>query len=56
VLAPRRKPNALRSARRQEELARARQYFDHLAGLRGAAVTDALPAGAAVRLGRLAPR
>ncbi|WP_432930791.1 ArsR/SmtB family transcription factor [Microbispora sp. CA-135349] len=42
VLAPKRTPNSLRSVRRQEELARARLCYDHLAGRLGVAVTDAL--------------
>lgn len=42
VLAPRRRPNSLRSVRRQDELARARLCYDHLAGRLGVLITDAL--------------
>jgi DNA-binding transcriptional ArsR family regulator len=42
VLAPRRKPNSLRSVRRQDELARARLCYDHLAGRLGVSITDSL--------------
>ncbi|WSQ09928.1 winged helix-turn-helix domain-containing protein [Streptomyces sp. NBC_01231] len=42
VLAPQREPNSLRSARRQDELARARLCYDHLAGRLGVSITDTL--------------
>lgn len=42
VLAPQREPNSLRSVRRQDELARARLCYDHLAGRLGVAIADAL--------------
>jgi DNA-binding transcriptional ArsR family regulator len=42
VLAPRRRPTSLRSVRRQDELARARLCYDHLAGQLGVFITDAL--------------
>ncbi|WP_037580869.1 ArsR/SmtB family transcription factor [Phaeacidiphilus oryzae] len=42
MLAPQRAPNSLRSARRQDELARARLCYDHLAGRLGVALADAL--------------
>ena len=42
VLAPRRRPTSLRAVRRQDELARARLCYDHLAGWLGVSITDAL--------------
>jgi len=42
VLAPKRKPNSLNSVRRQDELARARLCYDHLAGRLGVLITDSL--------------
>ena len=42
VLAPQRKPNSLHSVRRQDELARARLCYDHLAGRLGVSITEAL--------------
>ncbi|MEU2712806.1 winged helix-turn-helix domain-containing protein [Streptomyces sp. NPDC007205] len=49
VLAPQRAPNSLRSARRQDELARARLCYDHLAGRLGVAIADALRQRGALR-------